>query len=49
MEYWSIGIIGIVGVNIGLVAYTYGKLNQKVSDLCRRVTRLEEVINGGKK
>lgn len=42
-------IMGIVGVNIVVVAYASGRISQKVSDLCRRVTKLEDAINNRKK
>lgn len=41
-----IGVGGLVILNIVIVAYGYGKLTQKVSDACRRLTRLESIING---
>lgn len=41
-----IGVGGLVIVNIIVAAYGYGRLNQKVCDLCRRVDRLEKIING---
>ena len=36
----SLGIL--VVTNLILTAYNYGRLNQSVSDLCRRVGQLEE-------
>ena len=39
---------GLVIINIIAVAYTYGKISQKVSDFCQRVDRLERIKNGGK-
>jgi hypothetical protein len=37
--------IGItVVLNLILAAFSYGKLNQSVSDLCRRVEKLEEKV-----
>ena len=41
MDGATIGILTLIVVNIGAVAYSYGKLSQKVSDLCRRVERIE--------
>jgi len=41
-----IGIGFALVVQIGLFAYGYGKLNQKVSDLCGRISRLEDKLNG---
>ncbi len=44
-------IVGFAGIgllvlgNIAVVAYTSGRLWQKVEDLCGRVTRLEESSN----
>ena len=40
-----IGVIVLVLINIAVVAYSYGKVCQKVSDLCRRVSRLEQLAN----
>lgn len=40
-----IGVGVLVVINIGVAAYSYGKLSQKVSDLCRRVGRLEDAHN----
>ena len=48
MDGNTIGFIGVallVLTNIAAVAYSYGKLSQKVNDLCRRVTRLENACN----
>ena len=45
MDGGTIGIMGLVAVNIAVVAYSYGRLSQKVSDLCRRVDSLEKAIN----
>lgn len=39
----SVGVLIIC--NIVQVAYTYGKLSQKVSDFCQRVDRLEKIVN----
>ena len=42
------GIMGIallVIINIVLVAFSYGRLSQSVSDLCRRMDRVEKIIN----
>lgn len=43
-----IGIGMLVIINIVAVAYSYGKLSQKVNDFCQRVDRLEKIENGGK-
>jgi hypothetical protein len=40
-----IGIALLVVINIAAVAFSYGKLNQKVNDLCRRVDRIDRIIN----
>ena len=40
-----ISIAVLVIVNIGVVSYGYGKLTQKVLDLCDRVTKLEKATN----
>jgi len=54
MEGTAIGALVGVGfltiVNVAVVAYTYGKLTQKVKDLCDRMSRVEGIINsqGGK-
>jgi len=42
----SIGFLVIV--DIVIVAYSYGKLCQKVADACRRITRMERIINHSK-
>lgn len=39
------GMVFLTVVNVSVVAYTYGKLTQKVIDLCDRVRRLEENKN----
>ena len=45
MDGASIGIMGLVVVNIAVAAYGYGKLNQKVDDQGRRLDRLEKRLN----
>ena len=48
-ESLILGLLGIgilVIINIAMVAFSYGKLSQKVSDTCRRIDRLEKIING---
>ena len=40
----SLGFLAMV--NISVFAYGYGKLNQRVADLCQRVGRLEDILNG---
>lgn len=39
----SIGVLMVF--NIAAVAYSFGKVKQKVEDLCGRVTRLEDAYN----
>lgn len=41
----EIGVIILISVNIAAVAFSYGKLSQKVTDLCQRIDRIEKVIN----
>lgn len=41
-----VSIIVLVLINIAGVAYSYGKLSQKVEDLSRRVTEVERSVNG---
>ncbi len=45
MDGGTAAVIILVVINIAGVAYSYGKLSQKVSDLCRRLERVEKVIN----
>jgi len=40
-----IGVGFLTVVNVVTVAFLFGKLNQKVDDLCRRVSRLEAVTD----
>ena len=40
----SLGFLAMV--NISVFAYSYGKLNQRVADLCRRIGRIEDILNG---
>ena len=40
-----IGVSFLTIVNVMTVAYLFGKLNQKVDDLCRRVARLEVITD----
>lgn len=40
-----IAILGLVVVNVGLIAFSYGRLSQKVSDACKRLDRIEKAIN----
>lgn len=44
----GVGVFTIV--NVIVVAFSYGKLTQKVNDLCGRMERVEKLINskGGK-
>jgi len=46
MEGNTIIVLLSVVVNIGIVAFSYGKLTQSVKDLCRRVNRVEKILNG---
>ena len=46
MDGATIGVITLLIINIAAVAYSYGSLSQKVNDLCRRVNRLEMLMNG---
>ncbi len=39
-------VIISVAVNVGVVAFSYGKLSQSVHDLCRRMTKVESIMNG---
>lgn len=39
---WSPFLLGLF-----CVIFTYGRLTQKVNDLCRRVSRLEDLLSGG--
>ena len=48
MDGAVIGIISLVMVNIAAVAFSYGRLSQKVNDLCARIGRVEKILNGGK-
>lgn len=41
-----IGMGCLVVVNIVAVAYSYGKLSQKVTDLCRRTRGIETQVDG---
>ncbi len=45
----TIGIFGLLLVNIAIVSFSYGKIFQKVSDLCRRMGRVEDIVNGKKR
>ena len=46
MDGGSIAIFSLLAVNVGAVAFSYGKLSQKVADLCRRIEKLEKILNG---
>ncbi len=37
---WAIGTFVLLMINISVIAYGYGKLNQKVTDLCGRLKEL---------
>jgi hypothetical protein len=41
-----LGTIVLIIINIVVVAFGGGRLYQKVSDLCRRIERLEKIVNG---
>lgn len=41
-----IGMGCLMVINIIAVAYSYGKLSQKVSDLCRRIRGVETQVDG---
>jgi len=40
------GIALLVVINIAAVAFSYGRLSQKVTDACRRIGRLEAIADG---
>ncbi len=40
------GMLGLTIINIAVISYQYGRLNQKVVDVAERVKRLEKVQNG---
>ncbi len=46
MENNTIMMLISVAVNVGIIAYSYGKLSQKVADLCRRVKGIETQVDG---
>ena len=46
MDGNTIIVLISVAVNVGIVAFSYGKLSQKVSDLCRRVRGVETQVDG---
>ena len=46
MDGNTIIVLISVAVNVGIVAFSYGKLSQKVSDLCRRVRGIETQVDG---
>ena len=45
MDGGSASIVVLVVANIAAVAFSYGKLSQKVNDLCRRIDRVEKAVN----
>ncbi len=45
-EAGFVSLIVLLVVNIAAVAFSYGSLTQKVRDICRRIERLERLING---
>lgn len=40
-----VGLSALMLVNIGLAAFSYGKLYQKVNDLCQRHNELSHRLN----
>jgi len=42
------GVAFLTIINVAAVAFSYGRITQKVRDLCRRVLRLEAIANGKK-
>ena len=42
----SIGVVLVL--NLTVVAYSYGQHTQKLNDLCRRVGRIESLLNSTK-
>ena len=46
MDGNTIIVLLSVAVNVGIVAFSYGKLSQKVSDLCRRIKSIETQVDG---
>ena len=42
-SFITLGLLALV--NLAAVAYSYGKLTQKVNDLCGRMSRLEKQEN----
>ena len=45
MDGATIGVISLLVVNIACIAYSYGRLYQKVNDLCRRVDKIDKLLN----
>ena len=45
MDGGTVGVMSLLAVNIALVSYSYGKLNQKVTDLCGRMKKVEDILN----
>ena len=43
LGFIGVGLIGIA--NIATVAFVFGRIRQKVDDLCNRVERLEDIQN----
>lgn len=43
-----VSIALLVIIDIVIVAFSYGRLCQKVADACRRISRLERIINHAK-
>lgn len=45
---WA-GIGVAIGTNLLFVAYSYGQVRQSIKDLSRRVSRVEDKLNGWNK
>lgn len=43
-QFWA--LFALLLVNLIGVAFVYGKLSQTVADNCRRIKRLEDIIDG---
>jgi len=46
MEWEAIAVILVLLVNVAVVAFSYGLTRQKLKDLCRRVEKIEKILNG---
>ena len=45
MDVGTLSVIVLIIINIAVAAFGYGKLNQNVGDLRRRIERLENVAD----